>query len=131
MGSTWIFMTLEENFYAKKLFITWILILLCVTIFYFIPSQNKKVKAEFDLFYFSRLSGKIIKNEEYSRGANFTLNNSQVEYSFYPYVDKQLNNAEIFQYLAKPGDSIFKESNSDTLLLIKKNKTYAYTFKKM
>lgn len=115
----------------RKLFITWILILTCVTIFYFIPTQNKKVKAEFDLFYLSRLSGKIIKIKEYSRGSNFALNNSQVEYSFYPYIDKQFNNDEIFQYIAKPGDSIFKEANSDTLFLIKGNKIYSYTFRKM
>ncbi|MGN7787353.1 hypothetical protein ACTJIJ_22655 [Niabella sp. 22666] len=115
----------------KKLFIISMLILLCVTVFYFIPYQDEKVKREFDLFYSSQLSGKIIKIEEYSRGSNFILENNPNEYAFYPYTDKRLNNNQIFQYIAKPGDSVFKSAYSDTLFLIKGNKTYSYTFRKI
>lgn len=114
----------------KKLLFIWLLILLSVTIFYFIPSQDKKVKQEFDLFYSTRLSGKIVRTEEYSRGANFVLDNNPVEFTFYPYTDKHLNNGKIFQYIAEIGDSIYKPAYSDTLILIKNDRSYSYTFKK-
>ena len=83
------------------------------------------------MFYSTRLSGKIVRTEEYSRGANFVLDNNPIEFTFYPYTDKYLNNDEIFQYIAKPGDSIFKPAYSDTLLLIKGGKIYLYTFQKL
>lgn len=115
----------------KKLFIIWMIILVGVTIFVGIPYQNKKGKKEFELFYSSPLSGKISTIQKNSRASNFTLDNNPNKFAFYPYTDKQLNNNEIFQYIAEPGDSIFKPAYSDTLLLIKGNKTYVYTFRKM
>lgn len=115
----------------KKLFIILMIILVVVTIFVGIPYQNKKGKKEFQLFYSSQLAGRIIKIEEYSRASNFMLDNNPNEFAFYPYTDKQLNNNEIFQYIAEPGDSIFKPAYSDTLLLIKGGKNYVYTFQKM
>ncbi|WP_118976940.1 hypothetical protein [Taibaiella koreensis] len=93
--------------------------------------QNNKVAEEFDLFYASSLSGRIVKTDKYSRGANFVLDNNPKQLTFYPYIDKTSNNNNVFQYLAKPGDSIYKPAYSDRLLLIKSNKVYAYTFQKI
>lgn len=93
--------------------------------------QNNKYKKEFDIFYSSYISGKIIKIDKYSRGSNFVLENNPRKFSFYPYVDEHLNNNEIFQYLATPGDSIYKPAYSDTLLLIRGNRIYSYTFQKI
>lgn len=115
----------------KKLFIISMFLLACFAIFYSTSSQHKKGKREYNLFYSSQLSGKITKIKKYSRGSNFVLENNANEFTFYPYTDKYLNNNEIFQYIAEPGDSIFKPAYSDTLLLIKGNKTYVYAFQKM
>jgi hypothetical protein len=114
----------------KRLFFIYAIILSCVVIFIGVPYQNRKTKREFDLFYSSQLSGKIINMYTYSRGANFILDNNPRKFSFYPYVNKELNNNEIFQYIAKPGDSIYKPAYSDTLFLIKKNAIYSYLFQK-
>ncbi len=115
----------------KKLFrIIGLFILIGFLIYFGMQYQDKKVKKEFDLFYSSSLSGTISKIDEYSRSSNFSLVNNSSEFTFYPYVDKGLNDSEIFQYLAKPGDSIYKPAFSDTLLLIKSHKVYSFTFQK-
>lgn len=93
--------------------------------------QDKKAKNEFDLFYSTQLSGKIVRIDKYARASNFVLDNSPIEFAFYPYVDENLNNGEIFSYIAKPGDSIYKAAYSDTLFLIKKNRMYLYAFQKI
>lgn len=124
-------MTLENSFMQKKIFIILMFLLACFAIFYARPSQHKKGKREFELFYSSQLSGKIIKIKKYSRGSNFILENNANEFAFYPYIDKHLNNNEIFQYIAEPGDSVYKPAYSDTLELIKGDKVYFYTFQKI
>jgi len=113
----------------KKVFnIIGLFLLIGGLIFIAIRYQDKKVRKEFDLFNSSHLSGTIVMVDKYSRSANFVLNNNPTEFSFYPFIDKNLNNNEIFQYVAKPGDSIYKPAYSDILLLIKGNKVYSYTF---
>jgi len=114
----------------KKMFIIVLFLLIGGLIFIAIRYQDKKVRKEFDLFYSSHLSGTIVKVDKYSRSANFVLNNNPTKFSFYPYIDKDLNNNEIFQYLVNPGDSVYKPAYSDILLLIKGNKVYSYTFQK-
>ena len=116
----------------KKMFtVIGLLILIGFLIFIGIRYQDKKVKREFDLFHSSTLSGKIIKIDKYSRGSNFILDDNPTEFAFYPYIDKSLNNGEIFQYVCQLGDSIYKPAYSDTLVLIKGDKVYSYTFQKM
>jgi len=115
----------------KKLFIIWMLLLAFFAIFYSTTSQHKKGKKEFEIFYSSSLAGTIVRIDKYSRGSNFILDNNPTKFAFYPYTDKYLNNDEIFQYIAKPGDSIVKPAYSDTLLLIKGGKVYLYTFQKL
>ncbi|WP_447636181.1 hypothetical protein [Flavobacterium microcysteis] len=114
----------------KKGFLIMVITVVVVLIFVGINYQNKKVRKEFNLFYSSHLSGRIIKIDKYSRNSNFILDNNSAEFAFNPYLDKELNNSEIFQYIAKPGDSIYKPAHSDTLLLIKGDKNYYYTFQK-
>ncbi|PZR02960.1 MAG: hypothetical protein DI539_27105 [Flavobacterium psychrophilum] len=92
--------------------------------------QDKKVKKEFTAFNSSMLSGKIKRINEYSRSANFTLDNNPQEFRFFSYPNKKLNNNEIFQHLAIQGDRVYKAAFSDTLLLIKKERTYYFTFQK-
>lgn len=115
----------------KKLFIISMFLLGCFVIFFSTSLQNKKGKREYNLFYSTTMAGKIIKIKVYSRGSDFILENNSNKFSFYPYTDKDLNDNEIFQYLATPGDSIYKPAYSDTLFLIKRDKTYSYTFQKM
>jgi len=114
----------------KKGFLIMVITVVAVLIFVGINYQNKKVRKEFNLFYSSHLSGRIIKIDNYSRNSNFILDNNSAEFAFNPYTDKKLNNSEIFHYIAKPGDSIYKPAHSDTLLLIKGDKNYYYTFQK-
>lgn len=122
---------IKNKKYMWKLFLMIVLIILIGSIFVIgTIYQNKKVLKDFDLFYSSFLNGRITKVDKYSRGAIFKLNNSSTKYTFYPDTDKNLNEGEIFQYLAQPGDSIYKQPFSDTLILIKDDKTYLYTFKK-
>ncbi len=121
----------ENIFMKKKLFIVSMFLLACFAIFYSTRWQHNKGRREYNLFYSSQLSGKVVKIEEYSRASNLMLENNPNEFCFYPYTDKHLNNNEIFQYIAKPNDSIYKPAYSDTLFLFKGNKKYAYTFQKM
>lgn len=108
-----------------------IIIGILLLIFFGVSYQNRKVRKEFNLFYSSQLSGKISAIQKNSRASNFMLDNNPNDFDFYPYTNKQLNNNEIFQYIAELGDSIFKPAYSDTLILIKKGKKYMYKFQKM
>ena len=56
---------------------------------------------------------------------------SLIMYSIKTQSDKTNTQTKNIQYWAKPGDSIYKKAFSDTLSLIKDNKVYFYTFKKL
>lgn len=114
----------------KKYIITCVFLFIIGYIYLGGKYQDEKVKKEFEVFYSSSLSGKIVKVEEYSRGSDFIIDNDSIQYRFYPYTDKQLNYGEKFRRLAKPGDSIYKKAFSDTLSLIKGKRIYLYTFQK-
>jgi hypothetical protein len=115
----------------KKLFIIALSIFFLGSIFVGRIYQNQKTINEFEFFYSSQLSGKIVKIDRYVRASNFVIDNNPAEFAFYPFTNENLNGNEIFSYLAVPGDSVYKPAYSDTLLLIKGNNVYAYTFQKI
>lgn len=62
-------------------------------------------------------------------GSAFSINSGNRVYIFYPYINSSLNSIHTFESFASIGDSVFKPAYSDTLYLIKSEKTYKYTFK--
>lgn len=88
------------------------------------------LKNDFQKLYFSGLRGKIVSLYSSSGGDRFQLDNSGIEYRFFPIVGS-LNHEKGFSITAQIGDSIFKEPSSDTLVLIKKYPIgiYKYIFK--
>lgn len=71
----------------------------------------------------------VLKVDSYifAKGSGIKLENG-LEYVFYPYTNRKLNEGKNFNRVAKKGDKIFKEPYSDTLFLFKKNKILKYTF---
>ena len=114
----------------KKVFLIGVIISFAILIVCGIKYQDRKVNREFDFFYSNSLLGRIVKSSKSSRSALIVLNNSKHEYEFYPYAIKKGKKKLIFQYTALPGDSVYKQAYSDTLLLIKSDETLYYTFKK-
>ncbi len=89
---------------------------------------EKRFKAEFDHFFQSNISGELIELKS-SQNSNFKILKNELtkEFRFRP-ISK---NVPLFNYTAKPGDSIFKPSYSDTLVLKKQGISYKYTFVKI
>lgn len=103
-------------------------IILGISIFNSIRLKEKG-KKNFEIFYGSRLDGKI-ENIQVSVGVIYIkLINSDHRYSFIP-ITSTLNENTPFFNVAENGDHVFKPSNSDALKLIKDEKTYVYTFQK-
>ena len=93
--------------------------------------QTKLSLDNFKLFNESNLDGIISYVGIKNHGVSFKLENDTSEYVFYPISDKTINGGHIFNYFAEPGDKVIKEAYGDTLLLIKSDNTYKYTFLKM
>lgn len=115
---------------TRKSKIILFLILTSVVFAYVALSQyygNIRVKRQFDLFFNSNLNGVIEFVDIKYHGVAFKLTNDINEYVFYPYTS-HLNNKNIFNQFANVGDSIVKPMMSDTLILLKNNKQFKYTF---
>ncbi|MFZ5939519.1 MAG: hypothetical protein ACOYXB_03000 [Bacteroidota bacterium] len=122
------------NFKFKDGIMQGILILLgFILLLSFAEYQSRRIKREaksdFAVFNSKRLDGKIIKVSYSSGLMYFILDNTDEEYSFSP-IEAESNKDKLFYITAAPGDSIFKMSFSDTLLLIHKGQKYYYTFYK-
>jgi len=111
----------------KKYFI-YVLGFIFVAFAIYVPISLNNSKQDHKTFLSSRLAGKLKIVSGSSGGEKFILNNSNQRYLFYSKL-AYLNNYKSFADLAEIGDSIFKESFSDTLFLVKKSgKIYKFTF---
>lgn len=116
------------NSKTKKFFIVFV----AIGIIYLVFAQywgSRSALKRFDVFFNSNLNGEIQKIGIKHHGVSLKMNNDENEYVFYPYTS-DLNDKNVFNYFANAGDSIIKPFNTDTLILIKQNKRYKYTFQK-
>jgi hypothetical protein len=91
-------------------------------------SRNRGIH-NYNNFYNSFVNGKIESIEVKLKGVGLKIYSNETEFIFYPYTS-ELNEKEIFNYLARKGDSVYKPAFSDTLQLVKSDKIYKYTFQK-
>jgi hypothetical protein len=98
-------------------------------IYYFVNKSNKDAFSE---FYGNDIYGKIIHSEMRNHGfwVAFMLSSSKT-YTFAPIKNgSNVAGAKAFMNDFTKGDSIWKGKMSDTLLLIKRDRTLKYTFTK-
>jgi hypothetical protein len=95
--------------------------------FYSTKYGAKRDLKQFDIFFASELRGSIERVRIKNHGVAFKLNNDINEYVFHP-TTSSLNENHIFDHLAAQGDSLIKASMSDTIILVKDQKKYKYTF---
>ena len=107
-----------------------IVIAFCYLKFFAIPYTDLQWKTNHKTFNEANIAGRIENIGIKNHGTSFKVQNALIEYVFYPYTNKQLNDSKVFGDLAEKGDSIIKPAFSDILVLIKKNKAYEYNFKK-
>jgi hypothetical protein len=100
-----------------------------MTAYIFIAQKfgSKRDLKQFDVFYTAELKGSIEQVNIKNHGIAFKLTNDINEYEFHPYTS-DLNENQIFDHLATQGDSLIKASKSDTIILVKSQKKYKYTF---
>lgn len=91
---------------------------------------NKLNKQKFLFFYHFSINSIITYVDKNQRTDNFKISSNDTLFKFYSLPNLQLNENTSFQNLAAPGDSVYKPSKSDTLILIKKGKRYYYMFQK-
>ena len=73
------------------------------------------------------VAGRIEKIEYIQEKVRLKLNNSNDWFEFHPgYIEDEIQYP--FQLTARPGDSIYKESNAENLFLICSNKTLKYRY---
>jgi hypothetical protein len=88
-----------------------------------------KGRIEFEKFNDSEISGVIETKVDASvSGTHFQVKRQR--YKFHPFT-ADINSNSIFSYTAEVGDSVFKKKGGDTLILIKAERTYKYTFSKL
>jgi len=119
-----------NNFGVKKIYFG-ILIFFMVVVYLFITQKIGKDREEqfFIRFDNSNISGNIEYAKIGYHGSVFKIEGIEKEFVFYPFTS-ELNNNQIFYKIAKRGDLIIKEVNSDTLKLKKNGKVYFYKFRK-
>lgn len=92
--------------------------------------MTRKAELNFGVFNTVEIKGLLVYVNIVNKGVGFNIKNDSHTFVFYPLTDQNLNDSHIFNYFAKPGDSIFKAAYSDTLYLFKNDKVYRYTFQK-
>ncbi len=101
-----------------------------LTLTYILIAQkygSKRDLKQFDKFFTAELRGSIEWVKIKNHGVAFKLNNNINEYVFHPSTSS-LNENHIFDHFAAPGDSLIKASKSNTMILVKDQKKYKYTF---
>lgn len=110
----------------------WIVPLLFFGSFYailkFRPFEDKRAK-NFQIFYKTSLNGRLGYISSSGSLTFIKLVGDSVKYEFLPRTEFEKDNIW-FNYVARLNDSISKPADSDTLYLLKKEKTYYFTFKK-
>jgi hypothetical protein len=93
-------------------------------------TATKKNKIQFDIFNSSNLSGKISWLYASQGGVRFRLNGAEEIYMFIPRMTA-LNGYADFGEISETGDSVYKPSFADTLILAKvmTKRVYKFTFK--
>ena len=112
----------------KKIFPIIVVVIFACIIVISEVNGGKKAKRLYKQFYTSSIHG-IIQDVTASAGTTyFSINGKR--YGFWP--RRILTNKDYrFSIFAKYGDSVSKPAHSDTLRLIKKDKEYLFTFKKI
>jgi hypothetical protein len=91
---------------------------------------DRKGEEDLSIFISTRIEGVIVYVHGGSGGESFKLDNSKKTYNFISNMGL-LNNYTPFSEATEIGDSVFKPSFADTLVLIKKSgQIYRFTFKK-
>lgn len=111
-----------------KIIITGLTVLITLAIIGQIYTKRKG-RIEFEKFNGSEIRGAIETKVDASVSGTYFKVNGQ-RYNFHPYT-ADINSNSIFSYTAGIGDSVFKESDGDTLVLVKAGRTYKYTFQKL
>ena len=91
--------------------------------------SKKQFQREYNQFNSQEIIGKIEYIRSKHRGVAFKIEEYKNEFIFHPYTNV-INGFHLFYNIAERGDSIIKGSFSDTLILIKNNNVYYYTFEK-
>lgn len=124
-------MIMARNDYIKrKYFLVTIPILFLLLIFMGKAYEGTIGHKYYSTFNETDIIGKIQEVGIRHHGAFFKVGSNNREFVFYPYTNPILNDEQIFNYFASPGDSVFKAAYSDTLYLFKNGKEYKYTFQK-
>ncbi len=105
-------------------------IMLIIPIFIIIGSKLTidKGKQHFTQFNTANINGELASIKIAYKGVQFQLKNEKAKYVFYPNADLLEN--KLFDDVAEKGDIVIKPAFSDTLKLVKKDKTFLYTFDK-
>ena len=82
----------------------------------------------YNKFNSANIHGKLVYVGDEQKACAIQVSENPNIYIFHPYTDKLLNDGNIFDSFAQPGDEVVKPPNSDTLFLIKNKKVYKYTF---
>lgn len=127
VSNTWFYRTFINNLKKGK-YIILVLIITVIYIRFFDERDNRRALQFYNYFYEKNIKGVLESVRGGRHGSIFKVKGFD-EFTFHPCSGK-LNNNKIFDYFAAKGDSIYKQAYSDTLKLIKNEKTYLYTFQK-
>jgi hypothetical protein len=109
----------------QKYVLIFVIILTCFGIYQVIKLKHV-AKTNYPFFNNKELAGKVIEVRSQEGLTYFKLDNLDKEYSFIP-VSVKANKAKLFNKIAVPGDSIFKNPHSDTIILLHNGQRYYYT----
>ena len=90
---------------------------------------DKQAKADWRHFNEAEIRGILVKQEARHHTVGFQVDNLPDWFVFWPKIKKGFTSGD-FWYFARPGDSIIKRVNADTLYLIHGGSIYPYTFDK-
>ena len=122
---------MDNKFKNKKLLYFVIIFLIIGAAYIYIAQKlgGEREKRFFIQFNTTNIHGVINEVGTGYYGVVFKIKGMKEKFVFYPYNGK-LNENNIFDQFAEKGDSVIKQKYSDTLILIKNNKKYLYTFQK-